>query len=331
VYVAENATGTTLTDLYLTDAAAFGVWVNGADQVTIADSRIEGTQAPRVRTAVTDQPLGDERHRGPKHRDNRRARRNLLLVGLERRGDGEHDVGPAVRRPLHVLRRQPPRGQRRLRERRGVRADGQRVDRVGQQHRGREPRRAGTASCSRRSTAPSSATTPSSPTTTACFCTQRAGQRGARGTSCTRTAWVHHPRGHGGTVVAGNGFVTNDEQVLTTTRELVAWNGTDRGNYWSDARVADTDGDGLSDARHRPAGAAERLVKNTRPPPCSPTVRRSTRSGWSRAGSRPWRAPGSSTTARSRAPPTTSSRIARTRRRSTRPPSTTTPGDDHHQ
>jgi len=43
---AENATGTTLTDLYLTDAA-FGVWVNGADQVTIADSRIEGTQAPR--------------------------------------------------------------------------------------------------------------------------------------------------------------------------------------------------------------------------------------------------------------------------------------------
>jgi len=46
VYVAENATGTTLTDLYLTDAA-FGVWVNGADQVTIADSRIEGTQAPR--------------------------------------------------------------------------------------------------------------------------------------------------------------------------------------------------------------------------------------------------------------------------------------------
>jgi len=56
--------------------------------------------------------------------------------------------------------------------------------------------------------------------------------------------------------------VTNDEQVLTTTRELVAWNGTDRGNYWSDARVADTDGgDGLSDARHRPAGAAERLVQ----------------------------------------------------------------------
>ena len=63
-------------------------------------------------------------------------------------------------------------------------------------------------------------------------------------------------------VVAGNSFVRNDRAARTPRNTLVAWNDTDRGNYWSGARVVDRNGDGVSDIRHRPVGLVENLVAN---------------------------------------------------------------------
>jgi nitrous oxidase accessory protein len=63
-----------------------------------------------------------------------------------------------------------------------------------------------------------------------------------------------------GQAVVGNSFVHNDDAVVTTTKRVQVWNGTDRGNYWSGARVADRDGDGVSEIRHRPIGIVENLV-----------------------------------------------------------------------
>ncbi|WP_226013479.1 nitrous oxide reductase family maturation protein NosD [Halomicrobium salinisoli] len=71
---------------------------------------------------------------------------------------------------------------------------------------------------------------------------------------------VHATAGATGQTVVGNSFVHNDVQAFSTREAVVAWNGTAGGNYWSDARTADLDGDGVSETRHRPAGAVERLV-----------------------------------------------------------------------
>jgi nitrous oxidase accessory protein len=60
--------------------------------------------------------------------------------------------------------------------------------------------------------------------------------------------------------VHGNSFVHNDRAVLAVTSQQVAWNASERGNYWSGARVADLDRDGVSEVRHRPAGLVEHLV-----------------------------------------------------------------------
>jgi nitrous oxidase accessory protein len=61
--------------------------------------------------------------------------------------------------------------------------------------------------------------------------------------------------------VHNNSFVHNDRPVLAVTSRQVAWNGTGRGNYWSGARGIDRDDDGVSDVRYRPAGLAEYLVQ----------------------------------------------------------------------
>ncbi|WP_049906269.1 nitrous oxide reductase family maturation protein NosD [Halorubrum aidingense] len=61
-------------------------------------------------------------------------------------------------------------------------------------------------------------------------------------------------------VVAGNSFVRNGRAVQTPRNTLIEWNDTDRGNYWSGARVADRDGDGVSEIRHRPVGLVENVV-----------------------------------------------------------------------
>lgn len=71
---------------------------------------------------------------------------------------------------------------------------------------------------------------------------------------------IHLTAGSEGQHVAGNSFVENHQPVYTTTKQVLIWNGTDRGNYWSAARTTDLTGDGKSEVRHRPAGLVERLV-----------------------------------------------------------------------
>ncbi|MGM0606268.1 MAG: NosD domain-containing protein, partial [Halobacteriota archaeon] len=71
---------------------------------------------------------------------------------------------------------------------------------------------------------------------------------------------IHSTAGSEGQLVAANSFIDNDRAVETTRQTLAVWNGTDRGNYWSDARTADLDGDGVSESRHRPAGLVEHLI-----------------------------------------------------------------------
>ncbi|AFK20924.1 nitrous oxide reductase family maturation protein NosD (plasmid) [Haloferax mediterranei ATCC 33500] len=60
--------------------------------------------------------------------------------------------------------------------------------------------------------------------------------------------------------VSENGFINNDESVRALVGERMAWNGSTRGNYWSDARDSDVDADGVNDVRHRPAGLVEQLL-----------------------------------------------------------------------
>ena len=60
--------------------------------------------------------------------------------------------------------------------------------------------------------------------------------------------------------VVGNSFVDNGEASYVDSRSQVVWNDSEGGNYWSDARVLDLDGDGTSEVRHQPAGTVERLV-----------------------------------------------------------------------
>ncbi|MFC6723069.1 nitrous oxide reductase family maturation protein NosD [Halobium palmae] len=60
--------------------------------------------------------------------------------------------------------------------------------------------------------------------------------------------------------VYGNSFINNDNAVRAVIGELVAWNASDRGNYWSGARRSDADHDGINEVRYRPAGLVDHLV-----------------------------------------------------------------------
>lgn len=71
---------------------------------------------------------------------------------------------------------------------------------------------------------------------------------------------IHITAGSQGERVVGNSFINNEEAAYTTSNTQVAWNGSDRGNYWSDAKTVDLDGDGTSEIRHQPAGVVERLL-----------------------------------------------------------------------
>jgi nitrous oxidase accessory protein len=73
---------------------------------------------------------------------------------------------------------------------------------------------------------------------------------------------VHSLAGSADMTVVGNSFVRNDVQAFTTRESVVAWNGSDAGNYWSDARTVDLGNDGVSETRHRPAGTVERLLQD---------------------------------------------------------------------
>lgn len=72
---------------------------------------------------------------------------------------------------------------------------------------------------------------------------------------------IHFTAGSCGETIDRNSFIHNDRPAhVTATAERSTWNGSDVGNYWSDARTIDLDGDGTSDVRYRPAGAVERLI-----------------------------------------------------------------------
>ena len=72
---------------------------------------------------------------------------------------------------------------------------------------------------------------------------------------------VHFTAGSSDERVAGNSFIENGLSAYASTNEQLAWNDTDAGNYWSDARPIDLDGDGTSAVRHQPAGVAEELIR----------------------------------------------------------------------
>ncbi|AGB39872.1 nitrous oxide reductase family maturation protein NosD [Natronococcus occultus] len=72
---------------------------------------------------------------------------------------------------------------------------------------------------------------------------------------------VQFTAGSSDELVVGNSFVANGQSAYAPTTAQIAWNDSDRGNYWSDARAVDLDGDGLSETRHQPAGSVETLVR----------------------------------------------------------------------
>jgi len=74
---------------------------------------------------------------------------------------------------------------------------------------------------------------------------------------------VHVTAGSVDERVVNNTFIDNRVPVNAVIGERVAWNTSSRGNYWTDARVVDTDDDGVSDVRHRPAGVVQQLTRET--------------------------------------------------------------------
>ncbi|OVE83825.1 nitrous oxide reductase family maturation protein NosD [Natronolimnobius baerhuensis] len=72
---------------------------------------------------------------------------------------------------------------------------------------------------------------------------------------------IHFTAGSTDERVVGNSVIENGEQAYASTTSQLAWNDTDGGNYWSDARASDLDGDGTSAVRHQPAGTVEQLVR----------------------------------------------------------------------
>ncbi|QFU84744.1 nitrous oxide reductase family maturation protein NosD [Natronorubrum aibiense] len=74
---------------------------------------------------------------------------------------------------------------------------------------------------------------------------------------------IHITAGSSTETVAGNSFIRNGQAAFAETNSQAHWNDTDRGNYWSEARTADLDADGISENRHQPAGTVERLVYET--------------------------------------------------------------------
>lgn len=72
---------------------------------------------------------------------------------------------------------------------------------------------------------------------------------------------IQFTAGSSGEVVIGNSFINNERDVLSTaTTRQTAWNDSNRGNFWADARTIDLDGDGTGEVRHQPAGIVEQLL-----------------------------------------------------------------------
>lgn len=72
---------------------------------------------------------------------------------------------------------------------------------------------------------------------------------------------IQFTAGSSGERVIGNSFINNERDVLSTAVSAQsAWNDSTMGNYWSDARTIDLDADGTSDVRYQPTGIVEQLV-----------------------------------------------------------------------
>ncbi|MCD2203251.1 nitrous oxide reductase family maturation protein NosD [Halobacterium sp. KA-6] len=72
---------------------------------------------------------------------------------------------------------------------------------------------------------------------------------------------VHLTAGSVDVRAAGNSFVDNADAMYAVVGEQVAWNASDRGNYWSDASPVDVDHDGVSEVRFQPDGTVENLAR----------------------------------------------------------------------
>lgn len=72
---------------------------------------------------------------------------------------------------------------------------------------------------------------------------------------------IQFTAGSSGAQVIGNSFMHNERAVLSTAvSDQMAWNDSTHGNYWSDARSFDIDGDGTSEIRHQPTGIVEQMI-----------------------------------------------------------------------
>ncbi|MFC5135020.1 MULTISPECIES: nitrous oxide reductase family maturation protein NosD [Haloferacaceae] len=261
VFLAERADGATLADLYLSDVA-FGVWVNGADEVTVRDSRIEGTADARFVDRGNGINLWETTGSEIRNNEITGVRDGIYFSWaseVETTGNTLWDL----RYGVHYMYSDD----NRLAD--NVAADNdvgyalmvsegvEAVNNTAVANRGKSGHgillKEIEDSVVRGNDLVANGN--------GVFLYNAQNNELRDNLVYANGVGVHHSADTQGTAVVGNDFVGNDEQVLTTTRELLAWNETDGGNYWSDARVADSDGDGVGDARHRPAGAAERLVQ----------------------------------------------------------------------
>jgi nitrous oxidase accessory protein len=260
VFLAENATGATLQGLYLSEVT-FGVWVDGADEVTVAASRIEGREDIERRTdrgnginlwetensvirgnEITDvrdgiyyswaqgvvtenNTMWDNRYGVHyMYSDDNRLENNLAV---------DNDVGYAlmVSDQLTVVNNTAARND-------GTSGHGILLKDI------------------ERSEIRGNVLVENSH---GLYVYNAQHNRIAENLVLRNDVGVHVTAESEGQEVVANSFIHNADAVTTTTQELEVWNGTDRGNYWSEARTVDLDSDGQSEVRHRPAGLVEYL------------------------------------------------------------------------
>ncbi|MFB6072544.1 MAG: nitrous oxide reductase family maturation protein NosD [Halobacterium sp.] len=59
----------------------------------------------------------------------------------------------------------------------------------------------------------------------------------------------------------GNSFIRNGDAMKAVIGQQVAWNGSERGNFWSDARPVDVDHDGVSEVRYQATGVLDEITR----------------------------------------------------------------------
>jgi nitrous oxidase accessory protein len=59
----------------------------------------------------------------------------------------------------------------------------------------------------------------------------------------------------------GNAFIRNDDAMKAVIGQQVAWNESERGNYWADARPVDVDHDGVSEVRYQATGVVDEVTR----------------------------------------------------------------------